>query len=142
VDKDTEKSKGGRPPHTPTETTSKQVERMAAIGLPETDIATVIGITAPTLRRHYRKELDIGLAKANLAVATNLFRQATKDDPRSFPHIKFWLNCRAGWSEYAPPPPPRPEPLGKKQVRQLEAETAEQGTTWGDVLAKPGDSIN
>ena len=33
---------------------------MAAYGVPEADIARVIGIDPKTLRKHYRGELDIG----------------------------------------------------------------------------------
>ena len=52
---------------------------MAAYGIPEADIATVIGIDPKTLRKHYRKELDTGHIKANTKVAENLYRKATGD---------------------------------------------------------------
>ena len=41
------------------------VEAMAGCGIPETDIATVVGIAAKTLRKHFRTELDTGHIKAN-----------------------------------------------------------------------------
>lgn len=133
------KNLGGRPPHEPTDTTRKQVELMVAFGNTFDEIAQIQGITIPTLRVHYRKELDLGLIKANNAVKLNLYRQATKDDPRSFQAMKFWLNCRAGWSEYAPPPAQKPEPLGKKQQANIDAMTAERGTSWEDVTSMPED---
>lgn len=131
------KNVGGRPAHQPTEADRRQVEMMAGFGLTEVEIASVIGITAPTLRVHYRVELDVGHVKANAKVASNLFRQATKDDPKAVTAAMFWLRCRAGWSEYAPPPAPKeakPEPLGKKEAANLEAQSAESGTGWGELL--------
>lgn len=72
---------------------------MAAFGLTEDQIAQFLYISKPTLRRHYRHELDVGHVKANVAVANNLFRLATKDDIRAFPAARFWLTCRGGWRE-------------------------------------------
>jgi hypothetical protein len=53
-------------------------ETFSAFGIPQEDIARLIGITAPTLREHYREELDLGLLKANAKVAQNLFTIACK----------------------------------------------------------------
>jgi hypothetical protein len=41
----------------------------------------------------------------------------------------FALQCRFGWSLYAPPPPEPKRPLGKKE--QL---TAHAGNSWGELL--------
>jgi hypothetical protein len=38
---------------------------MAGYGVPEADIAGVIGVDPKTLRKHYRSELDHGHVKAN-----------------------------------------------------------------------------
>lgn len=124
----------GRPQHAPTGQMRRQVEMMAAFGNTEEQICQIINISKPTLRLHYREELDIGFVKASNAVAMNLWRQATKDDPKAFPAMAFWLKCRAGWSEYSPKPEPKPEPLGKKEIAQLEAETAGVGTEWGHLV--------
>jgi hypothetical protein len=62
----------GRPAHRPDPVTQRQVEAMAGYGVPEADIAGVIGIDAKTLRKHYRNELDHGHVKANVRVAENL----------------------------------------------------------------------
>ncbi|MDQ1249754.1 MAG: hypothetical protein QG597_4130 [Actinomycetota bacterium] len=47
---------------------------MAAYGVPERDIARVLGIDPKTLRKHYRDELDTGSIKATAKVAEFLFR--------------------------------------------------------------------
>ena len=49
-----------RKAHKPEPTSRRQVEAMAAYGVPEADIATVIGIDPKTLRKHYRTELNTG----------------------------------------------------------------------------------
>lgn len=124
-------------PHKPTDEQRRTVQAMAGFGIPQDDIARVIGISSPTLRLHYREELDKGVTIANTAVAQNLYAKATGKGRESVTAGIFWLKCRAGWSEYAPPPAPRPtkeEPLGKKEQAERDAETAHEGTGWGNLV--------
>jgi hypothetical protein len=72
---------------------------MAAYGIPEADIATVIGIDPKTLRRHYRRELDTGHIKANSRMAENLYKKAMGDGPQAVTATIFWLKTRARWKE-------------------------------------------
>ena len=72
---------------------------MAAFGVPELNIARVVGIDAKTLRKHYREELDTGQTKATAKVAESLFRKATTDGPQSVTAAIFWLKTRGGWRE-------------------------------------------
>jgi len=89
----------GKPAHEPTKESRRQVEMMVASGIQFDLIAAIIGISANTLRRHYRQELDLGKGKANAMVAANIFRQATKDDPRCAPFALFWAKTQMGWKE-------------------------------------------
>jgi hypothetical protein len=77
----------------------RQVEAMAAFGVPELNIARVVGIDAKTLRKHYREELDTGQTKATAKVAESLFRKATSEGPQSVTAAIFWLKTRGGWRE-------------------------------------------
>jgi hypothetical protein len=88
-----------RPRHQPVPALRRQVEAMAGYGIPEADIARVIGIDAKTLRKHYREELDIAHVKANSAVAQSLFKKATGEGPQSVTAAIFWLKTRARWKE-------------------------------------------
>jgi hypothetical protein len=88
-----------RPAHKPDPTVRHQVEAMAGYGVPEAEIAGVIGIDAKTLRKHYRGELDHGHVKANAKVAENLYRKATGDGREAVIAAIFWLKTRAGWKE-------------------------------------------
>ena len=89
----------GRPAHHPEPSERRQVEAMADYGVPEADIARVLGIDPKTLRKHYRGELDRGHIIANIRVAECLFHKATGDGRQSVTAAIFWLKARAGWKE-------------------------------------------
>jgi hypothetical protein len=88
-----------RPSHKPTPVVQRQVEAMAGYGVPEAEIAGVIGIDPKTLRKHYRDQLDHGHTKANVRVAENLYRKATGEGREAVIAAIFWLKTRAGWRE-------------------------------------------
>jgi len=88
-----------RPSHQPLPARRRQVEAMAGYGVPEVDIARVVGIDPKTLRKHYRDELDNGHVKANAKVAENLYRKATGEGREAVTAAIFWLKTRAGWKE-------------------------------------------
>ena len=88
-----------KPAHKPTSESRELVGRLASIGIPQDKIADVIGVSAPTLRAHYRAELDGAALRANAAVAGNLFKMATGDGPRAVTAAIFWMKTRGGWKE-------------------------------------------
>jgi hypothetical protein len=88
-----------RPSHQPDPASRRQVEAMAACGVPETDIARVVDIDPKTLRKHYRDELDTGHIKATAKVAESLYRKATGEGPQSVTAAIFWMKTRGGWRE-------------------------------------------
>jgi hypothetical protein len=88
--------KVGRKQHQPNKTTRDTVSLHAAVGTPQLLIAKVLGITQPTLRRHYRNELDLALVLANATIGGELFNKAK--DGNTLAAI-FWMKTRAGWSE-------------------------------------------
>jgi hypothetical protein len=86
----------GRRAHKPDPASRRQVEAMAAYGIPEIDIARVVGVDPKTLRKHYRDELDMGETKANAQVAGFLFNAARSGNVTA---QIFWLKTRARWRE-------------------------------------------
>ena len=86
----------GRRAHRPDPAQRKQVETLAAYGIPEADISRVVGIDPKTLRKHYRDELDMGETKANAQVAGFLFNSARNGNVSA---QIFWLKTRARWRE-------------------------------------------
>jgi hypothetical protein len=86
----------GRRAHKPDPALRRQVEAMAAYGIPETDISRVMRVDPKTLRKHYREELDLGESKANAQVAGFLFNAAKNGNVTA---QIFWLKTRARWRE-------------------------------------------
>src|SRR5438270_1069203 len=80
-----------RPVWTPTDAQRRQAETMAAYGIPEADIARVLGVSKPT----------------NSKVADFLFygicggtgKPAFKDERARVTAAIFWMKTRGGWSE-------------------------------------------
>jgi len=89
----------GCPSHQPDPALRRQVEAMAGYGVPEIDIARIIGIDPKTLRKHYRDELETGHVKANAKVAENLYRRTTGEGREAVTAAIFWLKTRARWKE-------------------------------------------
>jgi hypothetical protein len=88
-----------RPAHQPDEVQRRQVEALAGYGVPEAEIAALIGVDAKTLRKHYRHELDHGHSKANAKVAENLYHMALGQGREAVTAAIFWLKARARWKE-------------------------------------------
>lgn len=128
-------NKGGRPPFAPTDKDRATVKSMSAFGIPDYEIAKVLGITARTMRKHFWQELEVGHIEANAKVAQSLYKKATGDGNQAVQAAIFWLRSRAGWRDKAPEAVE--EPLGKKAQRQAAAKTAERGTDWESLLNGP-----
>jgi len=83
----------------PTKEERKQVEAMAGYGVPHEQIAVLIGedgIDADTLKKHFRKELAQGKAKANARVGQTLFQKATAGDTTA---AIWWSKTQMGWKD-------------------------------------------
>ena len=121
------KDKGGRPSHVPTPKDRRSVEILAGFGLPQRNIAHVVGLALMTLRRHYQDELDAGAAKVEAQLIGNLVRLAQGADSVALRAIMFSLTCRFGWSAYGS--------LGKKDRAQLDAELGpDEDSGWYDLI--------
>lgn len=82
--------------HIPTDESRRMVKALAAVGIRHEDIAAKIEISADTLVKHYKRELDDGRVDANAAVAKSLYEQAKAGNTTA---MIFWLKTRAGWKE-------------------------------------------
>jgi hypothetical protein len=89
----------GRRAHQPDPSQRKQVETMAGLGITEPDIALLLEIDPKTLRKHYRRELEIGHVKANAKISSNLFRMASGSGREAATCAIFWCKTRLGWRE-------------------------------------------
>ncbi len=82
--------------HEPTEDNRKLVRNLAAVGTKYEDIGLKLEISADTLVKYYKKELDDGRIDANAAIAQSLFQAAKTGNTSA---QMFWLKTRAGWKE-------------------------------------------
>ena len=90
----------GRIGHIPTDESRRQVLEMAALGMTQEQIGLVMDLADRTLRRRYRRELDIGGVEMLMKVSRNLHEIAMdRDDPRSAAAAMFVMKTRAGWRE-------------------------------------------
>jgi transcriptional regulator with XRE-family HTH domain len=89
----------GNQPFVPTDKERQQVERMVGLGLTQEQIAKILNIAESTLKKYFREELDNGEAKANSAVAQNLFGIATSREQGSVAAAIFWMKTRGKWKE-------------------------------------------
>ena len=72
------------------------MRHLSGVGVPQDEIAKLIGCTAKTLRKHFRRDLDQGAAEANAVVAGYLFQAAKEGNVTA---MIFWLKTRARWSD-------------------------------------------
>ena len=80
-----------------------KVRHLAGIGVPQDDIAKIIGCAPKTLRKRCRDDLDSGVAEANALVSGYLFANAKAGNVAA---QFFWLKTRARWRERAVPEHP------------------------------------
>lgn len=131
----TEKNKGGRPAYQPTDAHRQMVEVLAGFAIPTAKIALVIGIDQKTLLKYFEAEIGRGSAVVEAKLAGNLLRLASGTDGTALKAIMFALNCRFGWSQYAPQPvEPKAKPLGKKADLEQAAHTAHEESEWGSLV--------
>lgn len=69
---------------------------MAACGITQEQIATVMKCDAKTLRARARDQLDHGAIKANAMVANSLYQQAISGNVTA---QIFWCKTRLKWAE-------------------------------------------
>jgi hypothetical protein len=90
----------GRPPYLPSDEDRGKVSLMNSLGIPQSQIALLLGIAPKTLRKHFRKELDLSAIEANCHVLTSLFEMATSR--RSAAAAIFWAKTRCGYRAAGP----------------------------------------
>ena len=128
------KRANGRPSHQPSDKDRQMVEVLAGYAVSTAKIADVIGIDQKTLFKHYGDQIRRGSASVEAKLVGNLLRIAGGTDGTALKAIMFSLQCRFGWSQYAPDPGAREKPLGKKDQIQAEAESAAEGTAWSSLV--------
>jgi hypothetical protein len=138
----------------------RRVAVLAAAGMPHWGIATSLGISKPTLEKHFEYELSVGASKKRADLLDRLHRLAMEGSVSAISKL-LAMN-----PEFSPPPadadampadsaqpgadpaqpaappvqPVTPLAEGKKAQAQVAAKTAAVGTEWEDLL-KPGTPL-
>lgn len=114
------------------------------------EIAIGLGISKPTLAKHYERELSVGAYERRIEVLEALHAGGVKGNASA---ARQYLS---GIPEAAPPPievgAPAPEnvqpdqgaapemlappKLGKKEQAKVDARSAQDGTDWADLLPR------
>ena len=87
----------GKPTHEPTEDDRFAVMRMCANGVPHERIAKMLGITRPTLRKHYKRELEFGKDMIEDKISSKLLKRGLDDD--CVTSLIFYAKCRLKWND-------------------------------------------
>jgi len=98
------------------EAVRERVRYLAGVGVPQDDIAKIIGCAPKTLRKRLRDELDRGVAEANATISGYLFAAAKAGNITA---IIFWLKTRAHWRERTAADEPIPATSGESHSEIL-----------------------
>lgn len=90
------KKSAGRPRYQPTEESRRMVETLAGYGVPQTEIARVIGTSVDMITEHYYDDYLNGRARAHATIAKFLFTQAQKNLTAAI----FWAKAQMQWKDH------------------------------------------
>ena len=93
------KHKGGRPLFVVTKEQRDIVQVMAGHNIHQDTIALALGITGPTLRKHFKKELKQAAAMVEATLASSQFNRAKSNSAVGQRATEFILNTRFGWKK-------------------------------------------
>ena len=134
----------GRPPHVATEYNRQKTLLCLAQGWSPKRIADVFGITMPTLRKYYFRELrqrDVALDRVEAGTLTQLWVEGQKGNVAALKEVARYTDraraARFGALVDPDEPAPKPVQLGKKEAMNIAAETAGAGSEWGSDLLTP-----
>lgn len=123
----------------------RKVAAAKAGGMSEDAIALALGITRPTLAKHFMVELTTGAAVKKMEAMEALFVQVRKGNVAAI-KAALLLNVAidpppqpgAPAGEGAPAAPAPAARLGKKEAQQVAAVSAQDGTAWSGILPGSG----
>jgi hypothetical protein len=128
----------GRPEHKPTPANRRKVAAAAGGGMSHDEIAVALGISKPTLEKHYEAELNRVAYQKRMDALDRLHLVGMKGNVAA---LKDYL-ARAPLGAVAPQAPEPKAPVkGKKEQANDAAVGAEKGSDW-ETLLTPGGAPN
>jgi lambda repressor-like predicted transcriptional regulator len=130
----------GRPCFAKSKENQELVALLVTAGWSQTRIARHLGCDEKTLRKHFSRELERGadmIEAMALQVSLQKMRQGNGQAIGRILDLVDKVNLALpGGSRptQQKPAEKKPEPLGKKAQAAADAQTAHQGTSWGETL--------
>lgn len=117
-----------RPQFKPTPAQRRKVAIAAGGGMSHEEIALGLGISRPTLEKHFERELSVGAYEKRLEVLVAMHACAKKGN----------VAAQKAYAALSPQiaSPPAEKPKGKKEQAQEDAKTAAAGTDWESLLPR------
>ena len=91
--------KAGRPQHVPDDFSKARVMAWSGGGIGQGEIAASLGISRPTLAKHYQQQLDLGKAAIDGLAISTLVSAMQRGGKEAVTAAKWWTQARMGWSE-------------------------------------------
>ena len=122
------RQRAGRRVYEPTPADRATVKNLAAVGVSHAEIAKCVGsygISEPTLRKHFRRELDISLNEVKALAMSGLVQGLKKGESWA---VTFTLKTRAGWRETSNHEISVPGPV--VQIVKMVSSPADETGSW------------
>lgn len=135
----------GRPSHVPTDEKRFRVKVLSAVNKSPAEIALAMGISEPTLRKYYLRELRGGLPQLRAEVLVAMTKKALDGNVSAMKAIIAETRHAdlANPQHPATPRPRRDPPLGKKERADLAAAEPDLTSDIGTLLAeREGQRLN
>ena len=126
----TEQKVRGRPEHEPQDSDRLKVRVLKAGGMSNEAIAEAIGISEPTLRKHYFLDIEVGAARVTAEIMMARYRAAMGGNvtaQNKLLEVIGTVPSRRGRA-------PREPALGKKEQAQADALDAHEGGGWSKLI--------
>ena len=130
----------GRPEHEWSAENSNRINLLFATGHDLKDAAAVLGISLPTLRKHYFSEVaqwDKARLKLKATQLARLHEEGTKGNVAAIKELFKQMDRGAmvsGARDMATPAKPKGPKPGKKEQAIIDAGAASQSGEWGSLL--------
>lgn len=122
--------------------TANRVLLLFARGRSEEEAATALGISAPTLRKHYFSECERRAAAALMMEGKQLSRLNAQAETGNVAAEKELLKILERGRLAGQPAAAKPPKKGKKEQRHIDAASAHKGSSWGELVgAKVGPTV-
>ena len=122
-----------RPTFKPTAAQKRQVAIAAGGGMSHEEISLALGISRPTLLKHFEFELSTGANHKRLEVMNAMYASAKKGNVAA--QKSYIATTPACAAPPAPVAEPKEKPLGKKEQQQVDAQQAGATGEWSELLA-------